>query len=500
MEQKMNPNGQSGVNREEERVINIKKMFLSAARHWRSILIAGILLGLLLGGYKFLGGLRASRDTTGEQALETYNSQKKSLETQLKSEKRKLEDNAIYQKESVIQNMDAHDYYAETISYYITTNYQIDPKLSMQNPDYSDSVIGAYASAVNDGELYDYVMDKMTTKIKRRYLQELVKTKSDMDSNILTIYIVGPNQSTVKEIADLFKNGISSKKAEITEQVATHDISIVSDSLRNTADNDVDVNKSNNNSSDDSNSGITETNFVLEAQKAYESSIQSIQTSINDLNNQQSNLKEPEVSQITKKNAAKNAVRYGVIGLIAGILLLILCWDIHYVHSSTAEDFEELKKRQGIRILGEYRPEVPRRAFHRLDALIDRIEGIDPTSRDLNQVYGISAAKIQNELADSGIDQKSTSTSAVLIGTVSKEDLDTVRENLLKTLSDAGLEPIRIISGGNILNDAEAIRILGAYTNAVIVERKNQSQRAKVSEEILMVRDMGKNIIGLISL
>ena len=56
-----------------EQEIDLKELLFTLLYRWRPIVLAAVLLGLLLGGYKVVNGLRSQQDETAvEEAREQY--------------------------------------------------------------------------------------------------------------------------------------------------------------------------------------------------------------------------------------------------------------------------------------------------------------------------------------------------------------------------------------------------------------------------------------------
>ncbi|MCR4896862.1 MAG: hypothetical protein K5891_08835 [Lachnospiraceae bacterium] len=100
-----------------------------------------------------------------------YEQNKAKLEETISRTEEKRDQIAEYQTNSTLMNLDPYDYYWATATYYVTTNYQINPELGIQDINYTDSVLAAYSRMVVDNALYDQIRSLLGMDSDDRYVR-----------------------------------------------------------------------------------------------------------------------------------------------------------------------------------------------------------------------------------------------------------------------------------------------------------------------------------------
>lgn len=216
----------------EEVEIDIKQMLIYCIEGAWRILLAGLLCLLLLGGYKFVKSFSAYRSLQGMVQTklksegtdaELYELQRESYLSQIENLKKQLRQRTEYREESPLMRLNADDFYEARLSWFVTTNYQIDPDKTFQNPDRTVSVLKSYQSLLASGEFYRYVHERVSAKIPEKYLQELIESDADEQYGLLRLSIFGGEEKLVTEIMQAAEQFLDERKAPIAEVVAAHE-------------------------------------------------------------------------------------------------------------------------------------------------------------------------------------------------------------------------------------------------------------------------------------
>ena len=100
-----------------EQEIDLKELLFTLLYRWRPIVLAAVLLGLLLGGYKVVNGLRSQQDETAveeareqyDMELAAYNRNVASSEWDIEKLKRALQNQQDYNDASVLMQIDPYN-------------------------------------------------------------------------------------------------------------------------------------------------------------------------------------------------------------------------------------------------------------------------------------------------------------------------------------------------------------------------------------------------------
>ena len=100
-----------------EQEIDLKELLFTLLYRWRPIVLAAVLLGLLLGGYKVVNGLRSQQDETAveeareqyDMELAAYNRNVASSEWDIENLKSALQNQNEYKDASLMMHIDPYN-------------------------------------------------------------------------------------------------------------------------------------------------------------------------------------------------------------------------------------------------------------------------------------------------------------------------------------------------------------------------------------------------------
>ena len=178
----------------ETREVSVRDLLFSVLYQWRKLLAAAVILAVLLGGWKLYNGLNeaANEETAAryeqqyQADLAQYQQQKADLEAGIADIQEDIVNQQEYLQNSVLMDVDYHNVHEATVSYYISTDYQIMPGMTYQNPDLSGLILATYEAALTDSQTMASIAHDMDTQTK--YLRELVEVDGELD-HILKISI-----------------------------------------------------------------------------------------------------------------------------------------------------------------------------------------------------------------------------------------------------------------------------------------------------------------------
>lgn len=444
--------------------ISLKDMVFSVLYQWKRILVVALVLAVVLGGYKGYGSWRSANDPESlAQAQEAYAEELAVYEQELASLERSVEqlENAIaseneYLTESPLMQMDYHNVYKASVSLYFSTGYQIMPQMSYQNVDTTKSVVSLYKAALESNGIMDAVAGEVG--IEAKYLHELVTVVKDSDY-ILQIEVIHEDKDTASKIVELMLDNLSSTQSQVTETVGEHTMAVV----LNTAASSVELD-------------------VAETQDTEKAKLETYMTTYDNTVTELKALGDPPVMAASNSNAVKTAVKWAVLGGVAGVLVYAVAACVLFLLGGAVHSGEEMKKRLQIKVLGSVirgkkRPDGVTRWIKQLEGRLD-------TNSDTN--LEMLAANIHSYAGGAK--------TLLVTGDANIQDTQLLAENLRQKLGD-----ITLTACGSLLRDPEALRQLHVCDGVLLVEVCGKSKYQNIIHELERVTDASKPIVGCIT-
>ena len=464
--------------------IDLVSLMIYCLKHWRAVLITMLVCGILFGGVKGGQALSSAQDTsatedtleTYQQALDDYKNQSDTLNREIDSLNLKIAQINTYMEKSVLYNMDKNDVYRGSLLYYIDTGYEVDPNLTYQTPDKTNSVLKAYASLVQNDAFYSEIKKDLKENIDSKYLRELVNVSIDYDSHIMTISVVGSSQTLAHQLLELIQKNMREAKNTVSTMITPHEISLVSSSEYKTVDQNSSV-------TEDGAALNPEVINVADKQQNIEDTLSSYQTSLTEKTQALKDLTEPEQPTVGKTGAAKTAAKYGAIGLILGLVLAggVLC--VQYVLVDRILDrgriMSRLPKHTPVIIPGEYSQAPGHNIFDRWAAACD---GRKTGEEDLDNVLSVAKANMLNQGAPGRL---------LIAGMGNTEAVKAFAD----TAKDAA-ESITVQE--NILTDPAGIKALQNIDTAVLIADKKKARLSNTLAEVTQLQRLGKRVAGIV--
>ena len=492
----------------EDAEIDFKQVLAEILASFRKLLLTGLLFALLLGLISLGLGFLKTRDKelTAElnqqnvERLNAYKVEKSSYQKQIRQLQNMITQKEKYRRESLLMKLDASSFYEGDISFYITTNYKIDPNLSMQDPDRTQSVLAAYVNLLGHEDLYQEIYEKSGRDVRPNYLKELVSVGVDPGSGLLNIMIAGDTPELVNTIGETIIDYLEKNKEEVASQICPHDLTLLQNPgfpvtagsnnehlAANNASPGANGSSSNPSSASDGSSaeGSSVTSFdVAGKQKSYFEQVNGLQTSLSDVQKALLKLQRPKDSGLTPRHLAKNAVKFGILGMILGIFLAAAAILCRFVAEDPLVDEDGSAKRFGLNVLGGRKRFSGRELFSKL---MSQLSGDNGRSRGEEAFYRISA-----ENARAILHVKGESSGKLLIVGHEDELLREAERRFKELFPEEGC-----LAAGNILSDPDAISALSEGERVILLERRGAVSNRGLQREAEKLRALGKEIVGL---
>lgn len=319
----------------EENVIDLKNMFIVIFRKFSNCVKLGILFALVLAafkGYKVYNTLHdetllAKAEAEYEKAIFDYEKEKESLETSIALLEVQLASMDEYLENSLKMKLDPYALSVSRTEYMIDTHYQINPNLTYQDPDKTQTMVNSYRLALKSGSFYDYIQEKMHIDTKASYIDEIINFQ-DLGNGMISIEVSSLNEETAKKLSNYIEEYLYERKSEF-DLISEHDFTPYNSTV------------------------YTVVNDSLA--QFQENKIQSYQTMNYSLQEKQLNLlllKEPSASKVDNSSLIKEPLKFGIIGFLAGGVLLGMIYAFGYLLNTKVCNEREVYERYHLRVFG----------------------------------------------------------------------------------------------------------------------------------------------------
>lgn len=453
-----------------EQEIDLKDLLFNVLHKWRILLSTALILAVLVGGYKFGKGLLVQQNenyiASIEKKYETdkkdYEQKKDTFEISIQNLTANIQNAEEYQANSILQKIDPYNKWVASADVFIKMDdIQQESRLSGFDSDPADSVLKAYESAAKKGiEIQNLSKEK---GLDLKYLKELIRVTPDYQSNMLTITATNTDDAGAQEILAVILKSLKDKYPDVQQNLGGHSIVVMNQNLSTKADPD-----------------------LAENQKNRIENLTSTRQSLEDTEIKLEELKEPVTpANLSPKGLIKSGIKYGVLGGVAGGFLACFFASVLFCLNNRVYNSGELKTRFGIKILGRFTRKREKRAFSKIDSLLDKLEGIE---------YVADTAVYERIAANIGIYTEKNQL-ILLTGTANEDDINRVTADLKGRLPDLKFE-----SAGDMSKYPETLTKLPKADGIILIETVGLSKYNMIYNELETIASIKKNVIGCIML
>lgn len=462
-----------------EREIDLKELMFAVLRRWRMLLVFSLALALVLGGYKAISAYQSNGQEYEEaqenyaKELETYNKSMEACQREIDNLTRDISSQEEYMENSILMNISPYDVWEAKAELFIRT----EDRDGNQSDELTTTIMRAYQSVLTSSSLLSEIAEERG--VDHRYLQELVTVTMGRDSysgndelfriagggliirnwqnNFLTVQVRYKDEEGAKEILEGIINAGKKYQGQIQSSIGPHAIDEVSSTISSKID------------------------FSLADQQNNERArLDRLTESLQTKNDELENAEEPKDS--TLASPVLTGAKYGIIGGIMGVFLAAFLVSIVFVMSDKVYSSKELKYRFKIKILGTL--PAGNKKTGKIDAWLSRLEGRAHDTDEAHE-FGLISANICNYAGDVH--------SLLIAGNAKEETISRVASEL------AGRLPgINVVSGGNILHNADGLRKLPECGGLVLIEQCGESLYSQVALEIEKASDLQKTVVGCV--
>ena len=454
-------------NYEYEEEIDLKQLLIYVFRKWRTMIVVAVVLGLLLGGVKTAKGFIDLQDPEkveesikeAELEQQNYDTAKAQLINQMAEYNRQIDEYQKEQESSLIMKIDPFAVYQESITYIITTDYQILPDMTYQTPNWMGPVLSAYTTVANSITLKDLPPEGragLSEEWNANPLERLVKVETNANDGNLTITASAESEARAKAILKVIKEKIEANQKNVAEAAGKHKINMISEKSTVTAD----------------------PTFVSDRETRLRN-ITALREAADRAVEKYNKLQKPKDISISKGRVVKDGIKYVIMGGVAGVFICFFIYCMQFLLNGKLNDLNKIRDKYQARILAI----LPReRKSSPIDCILDGIEGNWGNGQTAEIVLRVTAASL-------GV---SANANIALTGTVP----DGTRKQIADILNQTG--DTVVCNVGNILTDPMSIRDVKSANSVVLVEAKNASMMSDIEREMDILKGIGAQLEGVI--
>ena len=487
----INDNGVIRVLEQEDNdsVISIRDLLYSVIRRLGVILLVAVVIGGILFSYKLIQKVKSGNVLdTAAKLSENESDYQYQLRVQNIDRARdivytidkinaQIENQRHYLTDSVFMQIDAENEYQSTAQIVLT----------LENNDTNGldtALFSAYEREIKSGNYLSEYADKIGTKPD--YIKELITFSStpagstiiSLDNDVdragsMYISIIGPSKEFVDDVTDMVLKEIENICSELNVSVAPHKISVVG--IQQVIRIDQTTREGQ----------VTQTARLETLQKqivTYNESLDKIADELGLSDKEEllvyfaENPGTGTSGNISVMSMVKPAVKFGAIGFIAGIFIMVVFFILKYVFGKKIISQAQFFSIFNIRKIGVMKPSGKRSKYA---SFIDVKTEDDTTinKEDHQKLIGANYANITKSYGK-----------ILITGTCDPK----VMGEAVKALGIKGdLKP-------GINKDPEVLKAVTDYDGIVLFEQRNVSLKKDIESEISLIDNSGTEIIGAV--
>ena len=434
--------------REEEntRQVNLFLLVRNALKGWKLILLAGVILGCLFGGYKILS-IHSNKEAMIED-YDTYAAKRDAYKKSIQEYKQSVADlqNRIDKRIEYVQNspkmqLNAHN--APSASCEIKLSNVKDGKLKSED---FTMIKTAIANELLFGDSLSPLAEKYGVSLVN--LREMFMVKTPSVGSTMRIVVHNDTLESSEELREDIIKVIESKHNDFAKAIGNYKMEVFNKSTEYAMDSD-----------------------VITYQDKQNEALSKLQTESYTAQNQSTQLVKPtSVQQYSKKYMLISGIKMGVIGLIGGCILAIAALMFLMIQKGVIFAAEEIDGEYGLRKLADFSEGGNNEPGNTIDYIIARLENCAGGRKEIKVgVTGLAdAARLE---AMTGDLNKAAGTSA---------------------------NPIRFAFLPDLIGNAASLRNLRNVDGVILVEEIGKSEFMKVRQEIALIADSEREILGTV--
>ena len=327
----------------------------------------------------------------------------------------------------------------------------------------ADLIADAYRNILVSNRVLEKVAQ--TVDIAPQYLLELISVPLPVyheyqEGPLVTVLIRSADAQTAQKILDALLASLDTIQKEITDTMGNHTLSKVNSGVAVMVDEE-----------------------LADLQEEAADRLLNYVKFLEDYRYDLEQLHAPTMSVLSAGGAVKSAVKYAVVGFIAGAFLVAAVTCVFFVVGDKVYSAEELKSRYGLMLLGKVSLKNKKRCC--IDRMLDRLENRGKTEKQ--GALAVMGANVANHCPENA--------TLLVAGTADEAAMEKVAAALTKALPG-----VTVIAGGSLLESLMAIEGLSKCDAVLLVERCGVSRYSQVGAQLEAIKGMDKQLLGCVVL
>lgn len=464
---------------EQEKEINLKRLFYKALKHWRVAAVVGIASAVVVGGTKCTMELvkisdpeiRMERQLEYQGELALYQQEGDLIRKEIDTIELSLIQQEDYNENSVLMEIDPYNEWRGSIDFYVETDWKIMPDSSYQNQNLANQIVRVYNTYITNGELYQYVIDRLDAPLEIRYLREVLSGSADATNFLIHFTVRGVTQEECQKLLALIEEGMRAKQTEILETVGEYELLTTN------------------------NVTYSQINYELEqSQKDNLQAVSDLNTALATKQFEQLEWERAEkkivAPVISKLDAVKEGLKWAALtGTIAVVVIFVL-YSLGYVLSKLVQDRDEFDG------WGCFVAELPRSYKKRSFQWVDRLVGKWFLGNVQANEYETRLSAVAKQMGEAAkLSSQKTEPTLALVGDLPQEELVALATSMQKAKSVTG---VRFVVAGNPLLEAEAIESILTADDVVLVAKQEYTKKETVYQMREQVQGLKKALAAVV--
>lgn len=187
----------------------------------------------------------------------------------------------------------------------------------------------------------------------------------------------------------------------------------------------------------------------------------------------------------TSASPVKNAVKYGIIGIVAGAFLAIVLICIRYFTNGMLKDVDRFKYGYNVSVIRMIYPYCGKKRSP-YNRIIDKLEGYRSPKATLEEEYEIVAGRL-SLLAGAGEE-------LIITGTVGGNELEAAADNIKKAAESMNYKLAKIDNPAENAVNADILK----NKKVILVEKRSSVSVKQIEELISLLRLASCEIVGAV--
>ena len=459
----------------EMREINFRNLIWKIIFAWKTVLLGAVLGTIVFIGLGYiLDGDKTNTSNINNSTQVILNETQKANANKLLELYDQLNYYEQYIEESLLIKVNPLCYNAIKLQYYVDSEYVMNLQNGSEG-DYTAALVSAYASFITSDVFIDEIKSLLGIELANNYIRELFSVEYDIESSVIEIEAVVPNNTDTSLMMTNMRNVIQGKAAALQE-IGKHQLKEINASIDEMTSDEM----------------VTNRSTIVRALDSVKLSIETTKAelSLEELVYVDQNLAYDQYKGGYVINAQETEIinkKYAVVGFVLGVFCVIGYYVLKVILSNKLQDDKDIRQLFGIKLLGmiEIRSERIGPVQHLLCKIKNRHEKVYSFQEQLDRmIVGIDILCKKNSISKVFI-------SGCCLHKISDEFL----EELKQALSNIN---IQVIGFGKIDTEAYALDMASKADGVMLLEKMECSVYEQIEQEIIVASDYNIPMLGTI--